>query len=265
MTTADHSPSRACYLRGCASEQCERAAYLYMKQLYIDYSHGRRRTCSATQSRAHIDRLLAADWTQAEIAKAADLTHSMIADIRNGRPTIYNRTALAVLSIPVGPPPGPRPVDATGTVRRLRALIRIAHSIETITAETGMSRAKLSRITAGHFETISVDTAASIARAYRRLVTVPGKNPGARQYAKNKGWHGPLAWDDIDDPACKPEYMRRSEARASTKPKVYADPDRVAELTAQNKSAAEIALQLGCHQRTVVRIRGRVAEQAVAA
>lgn len=264
MTTDDHTPSRACYQRGCESGECERAAYLYMKRLYIDYSHGRRRTCSAAQSRAHIDRLFAADWTQAEIAKAAAVTHSMIADIRNGRSAIYNRTALAILSIPIGPPPGPRPLDATGTVRRLRALIRIAHSLERIVAETGMSRAKLSRITAGRFDTIDANTASCVARAYRHLVMVPGKNSGARRYAENMGWHSPLAWDDIDDPACKPDTGYRSEAKASTKPKVYADPARVARLTAQGMSAAEIAVRLGCHQRTVVRIRARAAEPVAA-
>lgn len=259
MTTADHSPSRACYLRGCDNEACVLEGYRYRKQLALEHNRGQYRLRDSTQARVHMERLYAAGWTTAQIARKARVSHSTLSDLDAGRQKISRQTALAVLSIRIGPPVEAQPVDAVGTVRRLRALMCIGHSLPRIAPHTGMSAAKLWQLITGRFSKISPQTAESIARAYRTLSSTSGTSPKARAHARRKNWHGPLAWDDIDDPACKPEYMRRSEARASTKPKVYADPDRVAELTAQNLSAAEIALQLGCHKRTVVRIRGRVA------
>jgi DNA invertase Pin-like site-specific DNA recombinase len=92
---------------------------------------------------------------------------------------------------------------------------------------------------------------------------LPGTNIRARNYAHKNGWHGPLAWDDIDDPNCKPE-SERNRRKPGARKKSAVDPARVAELTDLGHSAAEIAFQLGCHVRTVTRARGRVLTEVAA-
>ena len=267
MTTTDHIPSRGCYQRGCRLAGCVRESYLYEKRLALDHARGHRRNIDATQIRVHAERLVASNWTHRQIAGAANVARSVIGDLLTGRPEVRSSTALAVLSIPIGPPPvlaiG---VNAAGSMRRIQALVFIGHNCQTIAAHATSSDDKIARIAAGQFTTVSADTAADIADAYRALIATPGTSTRARQHARNKKWHGPLAWDDIDNPECKPETEhRKSRAKASTKPKVYADPARVAQLTAAGKSAAQIALEIGCHQRTVVRARGRAEQMAVAA
>lgn len=270
MTTATdtHTPSRACYLRGCRAPECELANYRYSKQLRHEHQRGERRLHDVTQVRAHIEQLLANKWWQAEIARVAGVPSSNVTKILAGQRHTSKRDALAILSIPIAPPlrnaQGDR-ADATGSTRRLRALAWLGHSWVDISNYTDMTQDRLSYIACGHADVVRPEEAQKIAAAYRVLATRSGRMKQIATAARNKGWHGPLAWDRIDDPDSKPETEHRaSRARASSKPKVYADVARVAELTAAGKTAREIADELGCHKRTVVRARGR-ADLAVAA
>lgn len=265
--TATHAPSRGCYQAGCRTEACAQAAYRYEKQLSVEHARGQRRLIDATQTRTHIERLVANGWSHRHIARAAGSARSVITAIVNDQQEIRTSTARAVLAIHIGPPPGiPSTVNSVGSMRRIRALMTIGHACPAIGACAGMSPDKIERIAAGLYPAVTRETADVITRVYRQLLTTPGPSWRAQRHARKHGWHGPLAWDNIDDPNCRPETEHRaSRARASTRPKVYADATRVAELTAAGKSAAEIALELGCHQRTVVRARGRVVAGAVAA
>ena len=151
------------------------------------------------------------------------------------------------------------------SVRRLRALYAIGHNPETIGAATGLDQSAISHLTNGRHDTVKASTESKIRGAYVRLSTIPGPSEKARRRAASLRWNGPLDWDNIDDPNCQPEtgpHRRRTDPDARTK--VYADVSRVAELTAAGRSAQQIADELGCHKRTVVRARGRV-ESAVAA
>ncbi|MEV0556301.1 hypothetical protein AB0I27_22965 [Streptomyces sp. NPDC050597] len=268
-TAADHTPSRGCYQRGCRLPECDLENYRYYKQLQVDHLRGERRIRDATQVRAHIERLIANKWWEAEIARAAGINKTTIGNIRGGQAGVSRRIALSILAIPVveisRTERGERQ-DATGSIRRLKALAVIGHTWATISARTGISVDRLGGIVRGITDGIRPDEARKITLAYRLLATTPGAGKKTATNARKKGWHGPLAWDNIDDPNCQPETEHRaSRARAGTRPKVYADATRVAELTAAGKSAAEIALELGCHQRTVVRARGRMPAEAVAA
>lgn len=268
MTTADHThqPSRYCYMLGCQRPECEQANYRYMAGLRLDHHRGHRRLRDATPVADHIHRLAANEWTCVQIAKAARVSVSAVRAIAKGQPTVSRELALAILSVRVGPPPADETtVDATGSIRRLRALACLGHTLETIGDRADMSRWRLGRIIVGKFTDIDTSTADAIAKAYRHLSTFRSDNPNTIRRARAQGWHGPLAWNDIDDPGCQPEMEHRpSRAKASTKPKVYADPAYVARLTRQGLSAEQIARQIGCHKRTVVRARGK-AEMEVAA
>ncbi|MFF1684642.1 hypothetical protein [Streptomyces sp. NPDC058254] len=211
MTTTTHAPSRGCYQRGCRRPECAQANYRYMSRLRLEHSRGQRRRTDTTQSRHHIERLMAADWTQAQIARAAGLVHHIISDIRHGKQTISNATAYAILSVPIGPPPANiRDVDATGTTRRLRALVAIGWPIEQLAPQLGIFPTALGNIARGELANVRATTADSVALLYQHLIRESGPSNRARILARKKGWHGPADWDDIDNPNCRPDTSTAS-------------------------------------------------------
>lgn len=216
MTTAadTHTPSRGCYQRGCQKPGCARENYRYMSRLRLEHHRGQRRRTDATQTRHHVERLIAADWTQAQIARAAGLAHHLIGDIRRGQPNVANSTALAILSVPIGPAPADiRDVDATGTTRRLRALVAIGWPIDQLAPQLGIFPTALGNIARGELAQVRIVTADAVAFLYQHLVRQPGPSNRARILARKKGWHGPAAWDGaaIDDPAAVPEIEQADE------------------------------------------------------
>lgn len=227
MTTAAHTPSRRCYIDGCTSPACAQANYRYMSALRLDHSRGIYRLCDAAPVLEHVQRLLANGWLVRQINEVSGVSASAIRYVLYGQPSISHDRARAILSIPIGPPPAdPTVTDATGTVRRLRALACLGHTLDSITVETGISRWRLGRIITGKFTKIDVDTARHIAQVFRRLSTFRADNPHTIRRARAEGWHGPLAWDNIDDPACQPEEAAPYEAA----PKYERDPDRKREI-----------------------------------
>jgi hypothetical protein len=262
-----HTPSRACYQRGCRLPECVRANGRYEKALNLEHARGHRRQIDAQQTRVHIERLRAADWSNPAIAQAAGVARSTIDSLTKGQREVRSWVALAILSIPVGPPPAPSGIDATGSIRRLRALAVLGHPFRTVAAIVGCSNDKLERIANGWFDTINPGTAAGITRAYKRLCSVPGTSPHSRSRAERRGWHGPLAWDDIDDPNCQPEQAAPYEAVS----KYERDPDKTAEiehLYLLGESLEQIAKQLGGNEKyirdqlgAILRRRAQRAEQ----
>jgi hypothetical protein len=266
VTTADHKPDRNCYLRGCREAACIAVSTRYSKRLRLEHQRGQYRMTDATQARRHIKRLMAAHWTQVQISEASGVPSANIHKLYVGAQSkIANWRAAAILDVTIGPPPpNPGRVDATGSRRRLQALRVIGHRRYDLAARLGLTPDRIKHITSGHTRWIDPAEAASIARLYRRLSVVAGPSKQTASIARNKGWHGPLAWDDIDNPKSRPLTGGRDSLGASRKRKVYADPVRVARLTREGLSAEQIAREIGCHKRTVVRARGR-GELAVAA
>ncbi|MGA4964459.1 hypothetical protein [Streptomyces pseudogriseolus] len=250
MTTA-HTPSRACYLRGCRAEACIEADRRYTKRLRVEHDRGHYRTTVATQARHHIERLMAAGWTQRQIAAASRVEAASVHQIYTTQKRTAKWRAAAILAIPVGPPPtDPRRVDATGSRRRLQALRVIGHRRRDLAAALRMTEDRVKHITGGATARVHADEATAIARLYRRLSTIPGPCKQTAGIARNKGWHGPLAWDDIDDPDCQPEEAAPFEAF----PKFERDPDRKAEiahLDSLGESVASIAKQLGNSEKYI--------------
>ena len=227
MTTAVHTPSRSCHLQGCDSDECAQANYRYMAALRLDHHRGIRRLRDAAPILEHIQRLLANDWTVRQIAATSGVSMSAIRYVLYGQPTISRNRASAILNIPIGPAPTDATiVDATGTVRRLRALACLGHTLDSIGAEINISRWRLGRIITGQYAEIDTETAQAVTAAYRRLSTFRADNPHTIRRARNQGWHGPLAWDDIADPACEPEQSVPYEAAT----KYERDPDKTAEI-----------------------------------
>jgi len=203
-----HTPSRACYNRGCRLPECKAADYRYMSALRLDHHRGQRRRTDATQTRHHIERLQAAGWTQVQVARAADLCERTVGDIVQGAPTISNQTAYAILSIPIGPAPlEGSEVDATGSMRRIQALVAIGWSFAQLAPRLGFYVTDLGLIANGRRVHVRGTTAEAIARGYRYWARIPGPGVRARNEARRRGWVGPAAWDEttIDDPAALPD------------------------------------------------------------
>ncbi len=254
MTTCRRS--RACYLAGCRTEPCRTANYRYMKRLQYDHARGQKRRIDATQTRVWVERLAAHGWNYAQIAAAAGTTRVTIRRIATGEArNISRHIASGVLAIHLGRPSRGR-VDATGTTRRLRALAVLGYPIHAIAETAAVDISTLQGHLAARSVSVQAPIAQRIASTYRRLCFTPGPSDVARARAAARGWYGPLAWEDIDDPACEPEPPTVETEKATGRPATI-DADLVMQLTADGLSKQQIAWELGCTVRSVERIHDR--------
>lgn len=220
-----------------------------------DRANGVSRRIDNTQTRNHIEQLIARSWTQDQIAAAAGLNQATVSVILSGRFTGVRRsTAAAILAIRLDQtPPIPRGfTDATGTRRRLQALMVLGYTVPDVARRAGVSPSTLHEAAEGCWKMIQTPTAAKVARVYRLLSVRPAPRTRAGEQARNlamaRGWYGPMAWDDIDDPACEPD-------RCGPVAPGHVHAEDVAELAAQGLDDVRIAVRLNVSPRTVLRAR----------
>ncbi|MFG7942924.1 MULTISPECIES: helix-turn-helix domain-containing protein [Streptomyces] len=195
-------------IKGCTCEPCRDAEARYDKRRRYLNATGRTVTIAAEPVADHINTLFdaGAGWTQ--LAAATNCSTATLADIRNGNTqTVRRTTANKILAVRPGEAQPPRrPIDATGTIRRIQALVAIGHSLRALAAESGSDYALLRSLLRSPHSNISRLTADRVACAYRKLAGVPGLNQRARNRAAAEGWPSPLAWgDNIDDPQARPD------------------------------------------------------------
>ena len=97
----------------------------------------------------------------------------------------------------------PAYTDATGTRRRLQALIAIGWPIRELAQQMGWT-GNPGLLLYGKRNQVHKHTAALVAEVYDRLWNVPGPSARSRRAARQAGYAPPLAWDVIDDPAAVP-------------------------------------------------------------
>jgi hypothetical protein len=238
--------------------------------------------------REHIAALRAAGIGVERIAELAGLSVSHIRQLaehgRDGLPTtqrVRPKTATRVLGIGVGDvSPAPRSrVDATGTRRRLQALIAIGWPAELLADQLGRRLNSLRR--SMNCQSVTARTARDVASLYQRLWDLgPPRRTGeqraaadaAQAQAAAQGWLSPLAWDDIDTdttPAApisgrsqRNEIDEIAVERALAGDGVFYDDltsaeqeEAIRRLTARGRSIRDIATQLATTKRTVSRRR----------
>ncbi|MCW2900008.1 MAG: hypothetical protein JWO67_2273, partial [Streptosporangiaceae bacterium] len=114
-------------------------------------------------------------------------------------------------------------VDATGTHRRLQALVALGHSQARLAARLGQTGPNFCRMMRA--SQVRAATARAVLDLYRELWLQPppettryerNSASRARNFAEGHGWVLPAAWDDgaIDDPDARPaEGWKRSQRR----------------------------------------------------
>lgn len=110
-----------------------------------------------------------------------------------------------------------RRIDATGTQRRIRALMALGWTSRHIADLCGWTSAEAVTEINKDRRFVYLATAEKIADAYERLCMTPGPSPQTKARAARKGWPPPLAWDDdrIDDPTYHPiDWRYASDDRA---------------------------------------------------
>lgn len=101
--------------------------------------------------------------------------------------------------------------DATGTIRRIRALAVLGWSCTHIGKRIGIDSSVVREIARGERGTVLPRTAREIAAVFAELATSRGPVASVRTRALSKGWAPPAAWDDIDDPGATPNLGDRDD------------------------------------------------------
>ena len=212
----------------------------------------------------HLQQLYAAGMTTQQIAAAAQVDCSTVRIHAAGKfPAIRRTTADKLLAVQPGHQPTEGWVPALGAIRRCRALYTIGHGAKAIAeAHPSLSLRSVEYVIWGKRQYVTVALNNALREAYRTLWQVPGSSRQAKLRAAKEGWPGPLAWDDIDDPREQPDT--EGSTNVQRRHKAVIDLELVARRTTQGRSAEEIAEEIGCHKRSVVRARRR-AEMGVAA
>lgn len=207
--TAPQHGERRCYINGCRRPECKAANDVYCKRYRVRRHRAGTMRVDAAPYVGLARRYADIGWSRRQIAEAAGISETTIINLLNGKlqrlnPVTYN----ALRALPADPTqvPGRAYFDATGTIRRGRALYRIGHAVDDMAAQLGLHPDSLSAILHRNQGIVLASTATSMTALYERRRWTPGKSLANQTRATKLGWHGPLAWDDdIDDPNAKPE------------------------------------------------------------
>ena len=281
--TAHVHGTRAAYVRdGCRCPHCRAANTAASNARHRERAFGRWHPfIDAAPTREHVQTLRAAGIGLDQIAKLAEVSASHVRQLiyqrRDGRPPIQRvrpATAERLLRVHVSTANrAPRShLDATGTRRRLQALVAIGWTPSRLAAEMGRSTPELRRsMTSAR---VTATTAQQVRDLYERLWDVRPPHATSAQraaidtsraYARRHGWLPPLAWDDIDTDPHRPDDIQLDNApdeiaieRAIAGDGIRLDhltpaeqDEVVRRLTQRGSSIRDIADQLATTKRTV--------------
>lgn len=277
MNTIAPAKRQACtsgHPRNCRCNNCMelRREWERARHRHIGYGTWEPFT-DAQPVREHLRSLMAAGATLRSIAAAADYDHGHVgrilwaADGEKPRARVGHETAARILAVTLDQVgiSDFTPVDPTGTLRRLRALVATGRPVARIACDIGYSASAVqhilweqSRVTSGF--------ATRVATRYDELKNLDPETDGvparyaaeARDRAKQHGWELPAAWDDdIDDPNAISNFNARHRARNTDEQRAWraAQQEDARLLTVRGHTAEDIAARLGVTARTVVRWR----------
>jgi hypothetical protein len=222
--------TRVAYVKDrCRCTDCTAANTAAGRAVHRAQTFGRWRPfVDAAPVREHIRALRAAGIGVEQIAMLADVSTSHVRELadsgRDGNPGIRRvrpETAHQVLRIRADQANrAPRShVDATGTRRRLQALIAVGWPHGQLAARLGRSPANLRRSMLS--DSVTAQTARDVSALYEKLWNLrPPQSTddqraaadAARAFAAERGWLPPLAWDDIDTDPDPRHHTENAEA-----------------------------------------------------
>ncbi|MFR9796584.1 hypothetical protein ACL02U_11870 [Streptomyces sp. MS06] len=255
MTTANRPQlpphgERSRYLRGCHCTPCRDANKRYCKQ-YRVRTIRRPIRIDAEPVRQRLQQWTDQGYSQTQIGDAVGKKSADISKLLNGQATIAPTIAARILrtSRPAGIP-AKAVTESIGTLRRAQALYAIGYPIYRIAQGVPMAANHLSRLLGQQPDTVSLTVAQGMKALYEQLRWRSGPSHYAVHDARRRGYCGPLAWDDIDDPDCRPDIADPYKPTS----KYERDPDKNAEilhLHLLGESNAQIAKQLGHNEKYI--------------
>lgn len=259
MTTATRTApthgTRACYLRGCRRDECLTAHRRYMKAYHLDRGRNGNRRVDATPIMPKIRAYSEAGWSHHQMSQLSGCSKAVFQGLLAGTSANVNHKVYRLLQAMPATPPSVtscKYIDATGTIRRARALIAIGHYVGECAAEIGIHPDHLGRILGGDMPVVLGATSVRVAALYDRWRWKPGKNLANRTIARKKGWHGPLAWDgNIDDPKAQPDTEKPAKGKAKTPARPAGRRQEVEHLAGFGLPEREIAARLDMAESTV--------------
>lgn len=114
-------------------------------------------------------------------------------------------TEIKVMSVPVPAElvPTCADVDATGTARRIQALVAMGWPQSLIATELNTAQNAVSAMALR--EKVTAERAIAVRELFGRWAMTPGPSNVSRTRARSKGWVTILGWNDIDDPNETPD------------------------------------------------------------
>lgn len=272
-----HGTRQAYLLDRCRCLPCRDAACAYERHRLRQRAYGRwDHRVDAEPVRAHLRYLMANGVSFKQAARLASVSLTTTSQVlygrhdrRGGEPPRTCAANFAAKILAVRPDPWQLTdrsrVDATGTRRRVQALVAIGWSQQVIANRVGVDRS--------NFDMRSRPmVTARLARAIRDLydelwnVTPPQETQHqrisvarARGHAQRYAWLPPLAWDDdtIDDPTAQPDVVTVAAGRQGGAKLPPAD--ELAWLLEQGETTSTIALRYRVSPAAVVTALRRAA------
>lgn len=211
------------------------ACYMAWHSRQTAYGRFESRHTPAGPVRAHITMLLAAGLTIRALESAAGVNRKSINKILRGstKTMVENAEKLLALQPPAAVhevAADHQPIDATGTRRRLQALIAChddrrpveglgrcgvppyGYTQSDLAARLGITDSTLSKIVVRDGDVLAV-TARNVATMFDALQTTPGTSARSRRRGAANRWPVPMAWDEdtIDDPGAQPAPVDREK------------------------------------------------------
>lgn len=186
-------------------------------------------------------------WTDVSSLTGCSAAH--LREIATGRRTVINRlTQDKILAArPSGDLSGGLYIDATGSARRVRALMAIGHPQRVIGAHARTTQYRIGWLAMGQ-PLMRAKCAAKIAAAYEELADVRGTSTRARNMAARAGWPDPTWWEDwghLDDPEFDPATAEQPQRGRTWLT------DEISHLAGCGVSTRKIAAQVGRTEKYV--------------
>jgi hypothetical protein len=199
--------AQAVWATQCVHPACTDARFRYFKAWRVDRERGVQRVVSTDAARLHVFAMMGAGWSRRAIAGQAGVSLQTVCGLVNDEhQRIRKGDAEALLALDPTTLPTTtfegerfRPfVPRVGSVRRVQALLAIGWRAADIAAESGLPVQTIYGVCHQKGQWVTSDTHEKVKAAYHVLSQRRGPSERTARRAANRGYPGPLAWQDPD-------------------------------------------------------------------